>query len=216
MKLLVFDWDGTLIDSSAKIVDCMQLAALDASMPALSEAAVLDIIGLGLPEAIRKMFPGISDDDLGSVKEHYARRFVAADQIPCDFFPGVQDCLHRLRDDGYRLAVATGKSRVGLNRMLANTGLAGFFDATRCADETASKPHPLMLEQLLGELEVAASDACMVGDTEYDLMMANHAGVAPVAVTYGVHSTDRLQACKPVATLDVFSDIEVWMNSRLD
>ncbi|MDR5905439.1 HAD-IA family hydrolase [Franzmannia qiaohouensis] len=213
-RLIIFDWDGTLMDSEARIVDCMQAAARDTGLAELSRAAVRDIIGLGLPEAIDKLCPGISAARAETLRQHYAQRFRAADQTPLQFFPGVERGIARLREGrDTRLAVATGKSRRGLDRVFAANGSGAWFDASRTADETRSKPHPQMLEELLDETGVDVGDAVMVGDTEYDLDMARALGMDRIAVTYGVHEPRRLAACQPSFTAHAFPELIDWLHA---
>ena len=208
--LIIFDWDGTLIDSAGKIIACMQMAANDADLPVQSPEAVKNIIGLGLPEAIRVLYPEIDDHSLENFRQSYSAHYVREDQVPCEFFPNVMPTLETLRKQGHALAVATGKSRRGLNRVLGNLGLQDFFDSTRCADETRSKPHPLMVNEILDELDFLPQDTAMVGDTEYDLAMAANAGVRAIAVTYGAHSVDRLSSHEPCLWLDDFAGLLGW------
>ncbi len=203
--LVIFDWDGTIIDSAAKIVASMQQAASACSVPVLADADIRNIIGLGLPEALLELYPQQSLEIRQRLQKAYAEAFVERDCIPCEFFDGVEDVLDTLTAAGHTIAVATGKSRQGLNRVLQRLQWQNRFHATKCADETASKPHPLMLQQLLNELGFAASDSLMVGDTEYDLAMANNAGIPCVAVSYGAHAVERLQKHKPIAIIDNFS-----------
>lgn len=209
--LLVFDWDGTLLDSADKIVRCMQAAIADCGLPFREVAPVKDIIGLGLREGTGRLFDGLSETAHSDLHAQYAKHFVAADQTPCEFFPGALDNLQALRDAGHDLAVATGKSRRGLTRVLAATGIADLFVATRCADETQSKPHPQMLLELLQETNVAPDAALMVGDTEYDLNMANNASMGSVGVSFGVHSVERLSACKPLNIVDSHLEFNRWL-----
>ncbi len=190
--LYIFDWDGTLIDSTAKIVSCLQSAIDELDMEIRSVGELREIIGLGLFEAVAHLFPGISDSDNRLLGESYSRHFITADQRPCALYPNVEETLAQLRSDGHLLAVATGKSRRGLNRVLGNLAWRDYFDSSRCADETRSKPHPLMLEEILQELSVDACDALMVGDTEFDLQMARHASVPAIGVSYGAHARSRL------------------------
>lgn len=210
--LFIFDWDGTILDSTGKIVRCMQAAIAEHNLPAVTDDQVLGIIGLGLAEAIRKLFPAIETERLVQVRDSYSRHFISADQTPCNFYPNVEPVLHRLRADGHQLAVATGKSRSGLRRVLANLDMDGFFDATRCADESASKPHPLMLHQLLDQLSVDVSQAIMVGDTDFDLKMANNAGMSSIAVSYGAQGVSRLMGCGPLGCIDDFSRLLDWVD----
>ncbi len=205
--LLIFDWDGTLINSADKITGCMQQAARDLGLPDLSAKSVRQIIGLGLPEAILTLFPDIDAEVQVQFRDLYAKYFVEADQTPCPFFPGVMDTLETLRSHDHQLAVATGKSRRGLNRVLKNLELDAFFHSSRCADETASKPHPKMLLELLGEFDCQPEQALMVGDTSYDLEMAQAANVASVAVSYGAHATENLAQYSPLRFLDEFVEM---------
>jgi phosphoglycolate phosphatase len=205
--LFIFDWDGTLLDSTAKIVRCMQQAIGQMELPDRDGAEVKNIIGLALPEAVEVLFPGLEAASSKQLIAFYSQCFVEADQVPCHFYPGVERVLGQLREEGHQLTVATGKSRRGLNRVLNNLGLVDFFDASRCADETASKPSPLMLHQLLAELEVNAADAVMVGDTVYDLEMAANAGIKSVGVSYGAHSSERLLEHNPVLLIDSFEQL---------
>lgn len=206
----IFDWDGTLSNSTAKIVYCMQLAAEDSELEVLDDAVIKNIIGLGLPEAIETLYPYLDQAKALQLKQHYASHFVRQDTKPSPFFPGVMDTLKALKSDGHLLAVATGKSRRGLDRVLANLGLEDFFHGTRCADETASKPHPLMLSELLEQFEVKVDDAVMVGDTEYDMAMAAQISMPRIAVSYGAHHVDRLRVYDPVLCLDEFQQILAW------
>ncbi|NYT71749.1 HAD-IA family hydrolase [Halomonas sp. QX-2] len=197
-ELIIFDWDGTLMDSVPRIVSCMQAAALEAEWGALSAAEVEDIIGLGLPEAIAKLCPGILPAQAERLRERYAHHFVQADTTPMAFFSGVEAHIARLRGhEQQRLAVATGKSRRGLDRIFTETGSGAWFHASRTADETRSKPHPQMLSELLSELAVPVERAVMVGDTEYDLEMARAMGMDRVGVSYGVHTRERLAMSEP-------------------
>ncbi|MBL1266867.1 MAG: HAD-IA family hydrolase [Halomonas sp.] len=197
-ELIIFDWDGTLMDSVPRIVSCMQAAALEAEWGALTAAEVEDIIGLGLPEAIAQLCPGILPAQAERLRERYAHHFVQADATPMAFFGGVEAHIARLRGhEQQRLAVATGKSRRGLDRIFAETGSGAWFHASRTADETRSKPHPQMLSELLVELAVPVERAVMVGDTEYDLEMARAVGMDRVGVSYGVHTPERLAMSEP-------------------
>lgn len=208
--LFIFDWDGTIIDSTAKIISCMHRAIEENSLPARADQQVQNIIGLGLPEAILQLFPDINEAQLNTLRQSYSAHFVAADQVPCDFFPGVMTTLEQLRQRGHLLAVATGKSRKGLSRVLSNLEMSSYFDGSRCADETASKPDPLMLQQLLQELAVDNSDAIMVGDTEFDLAMAANADVASIGVSYGAHEVKRLETHNPRLCIDRFEQLLEW------
>ena len=200
--IIVFDWDGTLCDSIEHIVSAMQAAAGELAVEVPGTAAVRDIIGLGLPQAVATLFPQLDDQQRESLAATYSRHYVNGDRQPPKLFDGALETLDGLRDRGMELGVATGKSRRGLDRILAELGLADFFDATRCADETRSKPDPLMLTQIMEERDKTPSQVIMVGDTEYDLDMASQAGVASVGVSFGVHSPERLARHAPLEILD--------------
>lgn len=209
--LIVFDWDGTLMDSELKIVRCIQAAARDVGAPVPPQAAARRIIGLGLSEAVATLFPAQTPAQRGLLTDAYREHFLHRDQTEMPLFPGVRAGLDVLVACGYRLAVATGKARRGLNRVLADTGTGHLFAATRCADEAFSKPHPKMLEDVLQLTGTDATRAIMVGDTVYDLAMARSAGVAALAVTYGVHAREALEAEAPLACLDSFDAVRAWL-----
>jgi phosphoglycolate phosphatase len=209
-KIFIFDWDGTLIDSADKIVGAMQAAIERLGLAPRSVAEVRDIIGLALPEAIETLFPGEPGSTREALRAAYVEHFLEADRQPCQLFPGVIETLEALRGHGCRLAVATSKSRRGLDRALGQTGWAGLFEATRCADETRSKPHPQMLYELLQTLAVAPEQAVMVGDTEYDMAMARSAGMARIGVGYGAHAPERLLPYAPERVLRRFDELLRW------
>jgi phosphoglycolate phosphatase len=212
--LLIFDWDGTLSDSTSKIVTCLQKAAETAGFPVLEDHVICNIIGLGLPEAMERLYPDLNVGEKEQIRLHYVEHFLAADQIPSPFFSGVMDGLQRLRAANFTMAVATGKSRRGLDRVLDKLDMRRYFDASRCADETHSKPHPLMLEELLSEMNTAADQAIMVGDTEYDMEMAQNANIHSVAVSYGAHHIDRLKPYNPLLCTDDFAQFVDWAINR--
>lgn len=206
--LLIFDWDGTLSDSLARIAFCMQCAAKDHGLVPPSDLQVHEIVGLGLTEALQSLFPDVGDAQLiAALKESYSAHFMANDQVPSPFYPFVMESLVELRERGFLLAVATGKSRRGLDRVLKEKGLESFFDASRCADETRSKPDPLMLVELLGEFSLTPDQAIMVGDTEFDMGMAQRASMPGLAVSYGAHRAERLHRYSPIACVDCFSQV---------
>ena len=210
-KLLIFDWDGTIIDSAARIVSSMQKAARDLDQPELTDDAVRNIIGLGLPEAIRALIPDVDDAIIPPLRERYGHYYLNADDTPTALFEGVEETLVNLRQKGFRLAVATGKSRRGLQRVFGDTGLEYLFETSRCADETTSKPHPHMLEEILDETGLAATDAVMIGDTEFDLEMGVRAGMDTIAVSYGAHHIDRLMQYNPALVMHRFPELESWL-----
>jgi phosphoglycolate phosphatase len=205
--IVIFDWDGTLCDSIEHIVEAMQGAAREVGLAVPTPAAIRDIVGLGLPQAIAQLFPELGEAEVKRLAASYSKLYVSSDQGPAPMYPGAMDTLHGLRDAGLELAVATGKSRRGLDRVLAGLGLEGFFDSTRCADETHSKPHPRMLNEIMSERGKAAHEVIMVGDTEFDLAMAVNAGVSSIGVSYGVHAVERLRSHGPLAIVDALPDL---------
>lgn len=200
--IVIFDWDGTLCDSVEHIVVAMQGAAHEIGIEEPAAAAVRNIIGLGLKDAVRTLFPDLPESEWADLARAYSRHYVAGDDDPPQLFPGALDTLLELRHRGFELGVATGKSRRGLQRILAACELLDFFDATRCADETRGKPHPQMLREIMDERGKAPGEALMVGDTEYDLDMAQRAGMDAVGVSFGVHSPERLSRHRPLAIVD--------------
>lgn len=213
-NLLVFDWDGTLMDSEARILDCVRATVTHLDLPPVSDKQIRNIIGLGLKEAVITLFPGAEDKLVAQVIDVYRRHFLAGDSTPSKLFSGVREVLLKLERRGYLLAVATGKGRPGLDQALQETGLGTLFHATRCADESFSKPHPDMLLQLLSELGVESSDTLMIGDTEYDMEMATNARTHGLAVSYGVHEAERLMRHNPLGCLDDISDLVPWLDQR--
>ena len=207
-KLLIFDWDGTLCDSLSRIALCIQCAAEEVGLPPPLEHEAREIVGLGLVEALETLFPGIHMNQILAMRDSYSRHFVEHDREPSPFFEGVANTLEQLKEHGFLLTVATGKSRRGVDRVLKTRKLTDFFHGSRCADETAGKPNPLMLQELLKEFRSFPEDALMVGDTEFDMSMAVNAGVPRVAVSYGAHSIDRLLKYQPLACLEKFADIK--------
>ena len=208
--LIVFDWDGTLMDSTATIVKCIQSAARDLHLAVPSDAAAAHVIGLGLMEAMQAVMPDLDPTMVGRMVERYRYHFLTKDH-ELVLFDGVPAMLEELSQLGYFLAVATGKSRVGLNRALNAARLLSTFDATRCADETFSKPHPAMLQELTRELGQDMRRTVMIGDTTHDLLMANNAGAAGIAVEYGAHPTHQLLACNPVFTARNVPELHRWL-----
>ena len=210
-ELLVFDWDGTLIDSASTIVACIQSACRDLGLPVPDDTRARHVIGLGLRDALAYAIPGLPEEEYGRVVEHYRRHFLARDpQIP--LFSGAKEMLAGLRERGHVLAVATGKSRAGLARAMENTGLGRFFVASRCADQCAPKPAPDMLHELIEELDVDAAQTLMIGDTVHDLNMAANAGIDAVAVSYGAHAKSELVARGPLACVDSVDELAQWLS----
>lgn len=209
--LIVFDWDGTLMDSEVRIVTCMQRAAADAGFPIPTETAARDIIGLGMKEAVERLFPDAGAAGVDSLVDAYRGHWLGNHVAAATVFDGARELLSGLHRGGFLLAVATGKSRRGLDKALDESGLGGFFHATRCADETFSKPHPQMLEEILTDLDTSPADAVVIGDTEYDMQMASNARVDAVGVSHGVHSTERLLAQGALRCFDDLHQISGWL-----
>nr|WP_219853005.1 HAD-IA family hydrolase [Stutzerimonas stutzeri] len=212
--LLIFDWDGTLVDSIGRIVESISVAAANCSLPALDEDIIKGIIGLGLPEAIAALYPHVTDvKRVEAFRRAYADHYLLLEAKPSMLYPGVALALQQLREQGHLLAVATGKGRRGLDRVLAGQGWSDFFDVTRCADETASKPDPLMIHEILAHCGVRPERALMIGDSLFDLEMARRAGVDSVAVSYGAQTLEVLQACAPCMSINHFSELGDWLCS---
>ena len=195
-SLVVFDWDGTLMDSTHSIVVAMQNAARDLNLTVPSHQEASWVIGITLIDALKRVIPDLTDDLVDSFVARYKYHFLTRDP-DLRLFPGNLQLLDELKSKGTQMAVATGKSRVGLDRALANHQLGHFFDATRTSDETASKPNPLMLNEIMEELMVKPENVVMIGDTTHDILLAKNAGVHCVAVTYGAHSKQELYEAKP-------------------
>jgi phosphoglycolate phosphatase len=210
-ELLVFDWDGTLMDSAPVIVASLQAACADLRLPVPSDENARYVIGLGLEDAMRHILPDVSPDRLADVVERYRHHFLLRDGGTA-LFAGVAETVRELHAAGFRLAIATGKSRRGLTRALHATGLTDYFHATRCADEGFSKPHPGMLEYLMGALDVDRGHTLMIGDTTHDLEMAQNAAVASVAAAYGAHPREALLRHAPVACVSEFAELRKWLH----
>jgi len=209
--LIVFDWDGTLIDSPSTIVECIQQASRDLGIGVPDRERASHVIGLGLHDSLRHAVPDLPRERYLEFAERYRRHFTAREDAMA-LFPGVPRLLARLRQRGHRLAVATGKTRRGLERAFAVSGLGPHFACSRCADETSPKPDPKMLHELIAELSVEPRRALMVGDTSHDLEMARSAGIDALAVTYGAHPEQALRALKPVACAASIGELAQWLS----
>ena len=211
--LIVFDWDGTLMDSTAVIAGSIQAACRDLGLAVPGDETARHVIGLGLTQALRHAVPDAPESMYEPLVARYRHHFLAQDgAIP--LFEGARETLAELHDAGYWLAVATGKSSMGLDRALESTGLKKYFHATRTADQTFSKPHPAMLLELMDELAASAERALMIGDTTHDVQMAQNAGVDAVAVEYGAHPADQLRELKPLAQVKDFAELRAWLREN--
>jgi phosphoglycolate phosphatase len=211
--LLVFDWDGTLMDSTATIVNCIQAAARDLGLPVPDDKAAAHVIGLSLQHAMEAAIPDVDPKFYPQIIERYRYHYLNQDS-GLTLFDGVREMLADLSQQGYFLAIATGKSRVGLNRALNVAQLQTLFDATRCADETFSKPHPAMLQELTRELGQDMARTVMIGDTTHDLLLAQNAGASGVAVDYGAHASDDLALLNPLYTAESVAELHAWLSDN--
>ncbi len=211
--LIVFDWDGTLMDSTAAIVKSIQAAAKELQLPVPSKEVAKHVIGLGLYEAMEVVMPGANVVVHRRMAEQY-RRFYFQFSQEITLFDGVIEMLEDLSSKNYQLAVATGKSRRGLNQVLQETNTGRYFHTTRTADETYSKPHPAMLQEIVEELGGEMQRTVMIGDTTHDLLMASNAGAASIAVQYGAHPLDELIQLNPLYTADSVISLHGWLKEN--
>ena len=208
--LLIFDWDGTLMDSAGVIVDSIQRACADLAIPVPAARASRQIIGLGLVQALQTLLPDLAEEAYPRLVERYRHHYLGRDHaIP--LFDGVEAGIRNLQAQGFQLAVATGKNRFGLERALASSGLGDVFLATRTADQTHSKPHPAMVLEIVDELGANPARTLVIGDTGHDLLMAANAGVASLGVTYGAHDIEDLRPHAPLALIDSFNEVHAWL-----
>lgn len=210
--LVVFDWDGTLIDSPGTIVECIQESARDMGLEVPTRESASHVIGLGLHDSLRLAVPALKAEQYMDFVAHYRRHFLAREDRML-LFEGVRELLEEL-SASRPLAIATGKSRRGLDRALDGGGLRRYFAASRCADETHPKPHPAMLLELMEELSVPSERTLMIGDTSHDLQMARAAGVDALAVAYGAHPETGLRACGPVECVASVPDLKKWLSAN--
>ena len=208
--LIAFDWDGTLFDSTALIARCIQDACRDLGIDVPSDQDAAYVIGLGLNDALRHAAPGLPRERYPELGNRYRHHYFAR-QHELVLFPGSEEMLRELKARTHLLAVATGKSRKGLDEALAHSQLHGVFDATRTADQTASKPHPLMLQELMAELGVAPERTLMIGDTTHDLQMAVNAGTASIGVSYGAHEPEAFDAFGPLFVAHGTRELHAWL-----
>lgn len=208
-RLLVFDWDGTIIDSATTIAQCIRLAASDLGLEVPTVEQARHVIGLGLHDALRAAVPGLAAERTAEFVARYREHFRARED-EMGLFGGMRELVAALSQNRV-LGIATGKSRRGLDRALEATSLRQYFRASRCADETQPKPDPAMLRELMEELEVRAENALMIGDTSHDMEMARAAGVDALAVTYGAHPEQGLRACAPRGCVASVRELGEWL-----
>ena len=214
VRLVVFDWDGTLMDSVSGIVRAMQAAALQAKLPVPDDDVIKSIIGLGLRDALYQLFPFDMDESQVNIFLAAYRDFIHREEMEeLGLFDGVTEVLETLRDQGFQMAVATGKGREGLERAFSVTGIKHFFASSRCVSEAHSKPHPQMLQQLMSELDQHPEQTLMIGDSVHDLQMAASAGVAGLAVSYGCQSESVLRTAPHRACLSDIAELPSWLQS---
>ncbi|GMR01112.1 MAG: HAD-IA family hydrolase [Gammaproteobacteria bacterium] len=216
--LLVFDWDGTLVDSIERIVTSLQFASKQTTGINLSETQARDVIGLGLMEAITKLHPELDaqqhSDRLKNIADAYRQHYLYDNTVPAPLFNGVHELLDELRKNGYTLAISTGKSRAGLEHSIDEHQLADYFTTTRCAGENKSKPHPEMLHKILDELNFSAAQTLMIGDSEHDLKMANNANMQCIGVTHGVHDAETLNKYNPLTCLTDITELSAYLSQN--
>ena len=208
--LIAFDWDGTLFDSTQIIVRCIQAAVQDVGGAVPSHEAAAYVIGMALTQALAHAAPDVPPEKYPELGHRYRYHYLRL-QDEVSLFEGVLPLLDDLRARGHLLAVATGKSRRGLNEALQSAQLKGVFDGSRTADETAGKPHPLMLHELMAEFDVPPERLLMIGDTTHDLQMALNAGCASVGVSYGAHEPDAFHELKPLFVAHSVAQLHGWL-----
>lgn len=210
-ELIVFDWDGTLMDSTARIVTAVQAAIATSGLPERTPEQIRAIIGLGLEEAVETLYPETAEEVRRRLVRIYGETFMqTAARTPAELFPGAIDLLKRLERAGCLLAIATGKSRAGLQRDLEQTGIGDCFASLRTVDECPSKPDPAMLEDVMRECGIDARGTLVVGDTLFDLEMAANAGVDAVGVGWGAHPPERLLQARPLDVIHDFNELDRW------
>lgn len=208
--LVVFDWDGTLLDSTGAIVKAIQAASRDVGVAPPSDERARYVIGMGLREALMHAVPDLPEARYDDLVDAYRKHYLSGDH-ELTLFAGVECLLQTLQAEHRWVAVATGKSRLGLDRALRHSGLGRYFDTTRTADETRSKPHPQMLEEIIDQFAVDPERTLMIGDTTHDLLMAKNAGAKGLGITHGAHPVSALKGCEPIALVDSIQDLANWI-----
>ena len=215
-ELLIFDWDGTLMDSIEHIASSLAAAAADVNLDDLGQQRYKGIIGLGLAEAMTALYPNADSNTQDALCDRYRHHFFDTSKGESSLFEGTHEMLTSLKAKGSKMAVATGKARRGLNRVFDDTGYHSMFHASRCADESGSKPDPTMLHEIMSELNVSADRTIMIGDSIYDLEMANNAGVDSIAVSYGVHECQTLLQHMPLACCKNITELSNWLHMHVE
>jgi phosphoglycolate phosphatase len=213
--LIIFDWDGTLMDSANRIVEAFFASIDDINGPPRTRNDVLNIIGLGMMEAIQTLYPDADADFCEQLRDRYRYHYLENKNVPeSTLFDGAEELLQQLNERDYLLAVATGKARRGLTRVFEETGMGEYFHTSRCADECFSKPHPQMVQEIMEQFAIEPDKTLMIGDTEYDLQMARNAGAHALGVTYGVHSLERLLSCEPLDCVHNMTELNIWLDNH--
>lgn len=213
-EAVIFDWDGTLMDSTYSIIESIQLASADLGLEVPSTMQASWIIGMSLESGLYKAVPDLTAEQMPEFLDRYRHHFFQRD-ASIKMFDGAVEMLDQLRSRVVPISVATGKSRVGLDRVLQVVNLAHYFNTTRCADETRGKPDPLMLHEILWELDLEPENVLMVGDTTHDTYMAHNAGMDCLAVTYGAHDVPTLEKSEPTAIVTSVPEMQDWIFKRL-
>ena len=211
-RLLVFDWDGTIIDSASTIADCIRDASRELGLEVPDHERASHVIGLGLHDAMRMAVPGLPAERYPEFVASYRKHFLVRKDA-MQLFAGMRELLEGLSKT-HLLAIATGKSRRGLDNDLGFHRLAPLFATSRCADETNPKPHPAMLMEIISELGMQTSQSLMIGDTSHDMEMARAAGVGALAVTYGAHPEEGLRACGPLGCFSSVTELKAWLTAN--
>ena len=216
-KLIIFDWDGTLVNSIEKIATSLQAASLQTTQVSISDTDARSVIGLGLQEAVQQLHPHLPSDEILKIADAYKHHYQYTNTVKEDPFEGVETLLTQLKDNGFLLAIATGKGRPGFERAAERFDFNRCFHTTQCAGDNKSKPHPEMVFKILDELNINAEDAIMIGDSTHDMKMAVNAKIDAIAVTHGVNTAEELSAFNPLACLDRVADLAHFLqhNKRL-
>ena len=214
-QLAIFDWDGTIMNSEGRIVDAIKMAARECGLQVLPDEVNKQIIGLSLEKAILGLYPDLDEAQVVRMSEAYTKSLLEDSDVHMVPFDGAEALLLNLKQQGLKLAIATGKSRKGLNQVLEECGFGVYFDMTRTPVESASKPDPLMLQQILDELQVSVEDAVMIGDTTFDMEMAQNIGMDRIALSHGVHQMHQLAEYNPVVQLDDLQQLNAWLMQNI-